>query len=154
MTSTTGRGSGAIKLFTSIFDDAKLLRRFLDHYSAAGVGEFCIVAQPHFAAWIEALGSGCVITVSAADLSHSCYRGEIASNEMRALRQRYQRGDEWVVIVDLDEFVAFPRGLNGIIASAEADGANVVRGSCTTASALTEEPSILRRERPSSAATR
>ncbi len=128
VTSTSGRGSDAIKLFTSIFDDAKLLPHFLDHYSAAGVGEFYVLAQPEFAAQIEALRSAYVITMVATDLSDSCYRGEIAGNEMRALRRRHQRDDEWVVIVDLDEFVAFPEALNAIIAAAEADGANVVRG--------------------------
>ncbi len=47
---------------------------------------------------------------------------------MWEMRSRYQGEDEWALIVDLDEFVDFADGITGIIASAEAEGANVVRG--------------------------
>jgi Glycosyl transferase family 2 len=117
-----------LKLFTSIAYDTKLLPRFLRHYAAAGIGEFYIAAPARFGDEIEQLSSEHPITAFVTDLSDSLYHGNIATNEMRRLRSEYQRQDEWAVIVDVDEFVAFPRNISSVIASADAEEANVVRG--------------------------
>lgn len=117
-----------MKLFTSIFDDAKLLGHFLRHYAAAGIGEFYIATPSRFAAEIDQVGSDYRVTVFATDLSSGFNHGNIARTKMRALRERYQRDGEWVVIADLDEFIVFPEDVRRIIASAEAERTNVVRG--------------------------
>ncbi|MFZ0041433.1 MAG: hypothetical protein WAK93_09010 [Solirubrobacteraceae bacterium] len=119
--------NSSLKLFTSIFYDARLLRHFLRHYSAAGIGAFYIAAPSAFAQEIEERRLEYPIIVCATDLRHSLYRGRIASNEMRRLREEFQREDEWALIVDLDEFITFRRDPSAVIGSAEAEGANVVR---------------------------
>jgi len=50
--------------------------------------------------------------------------GVSATTEMR---RRYQKANEWAIVVDVDEFVEFPGPISDIIAAAEAEGANVVR---------------------------
>jgi Glycosyl transferase family 2 len=117
-----------MKLFTSILDDAKLLDHFLRHYEAVGIGEFYIAAPSSFANDIEKARSDHRITHFATDLTSSFTQGSVANIEIRALRSRYQRDDEWVVIVDLDEFIAFPTHISTVIRSADEEKANVVRG--------------------------
>jgi hypothetical protein len=114
----------SLKLFTSILDDAKLLPHFLRHYASAGISEFYIAAPSRFADDIDRQRRDYRITHLVAD--HSL--GNVARNEIRTLRDRYQQQDEWVVIADLDEFIAFPDAIGRIIVSAEAEKANVVTG--------------------------
>jgi hypothetical protein len=45
-----------------------------------------------------------------------------------AMRRSHQADEEWVVIVDLDEFVEFPSGIAYLVDAADRAGANVVRG--------------------------
>jgi hypothetical protein len=52
--------------------------------------------------------------------------GEVSAvTEMRRLQQNI---NEWIIIVDLDEFVEFPDPIPTILSRADAEGANVVRG--------------------------
>ena len=44
------------------------------------------------------------------------------------MREIAQGAEEWVVIVDLDEFVEFPEPVTDLVEKAEAEGANIARG--------------------------
>ena len=48
-------------------------------------------------------------------------------NAATEMRRRYQDPDEWAVMVDLDEFVEFPKPIFDIIADAQKEGANIVQ---------------------------
>jgi hypothetical protein len=120
-----------VKLFTSVLDDTKLLPHFLRHYASAGVSDFYIVAPSELASEIAPLSSDYRITLCRtgfSELRESFRRGNIATDHMSAIRRRHQGEDEWVIIVDLDEFIEFDESLSSIIATADAEGANVVRG--------------------------
>lgn len=120
-----------MKLFTSVFDDERLLPYFLDHYARAGIDAFYVVASSEFHSAVSSLGSANPITVSKVDwpaMSESFSRGELATRVLGTLRTGHQGEDEWAVIVDLDEFVDFGEGIEPLIARAEREGANVVKG--------------------------
>lgn len=116
---------GNVKLFTTIVNDARLLRHFLDHYHKAGVTEFYIAVSPQLANAV-AIWQGRYRITMHTDLTvdDALIGGTSAVSEMR---RRYQRHDEWVIIVDLDEFVEFDGDLSAIVLLADAEGANVVR---------------------------
>ena len=44
------------------------------------------------------------------------------------MREIAQGAEEWVVIVDLDEFVEFPEPVTALVEKVEAEGANIARG--------------------------
>jgi hypothetical protein len=50
------------------------------------------------------------------------------SSAVTAMRRLHQADDEWVVIVDLDEFVEFPGPIDALAGAAERAGTTVVRG--------------------------
>jgi hypothetical protein len=115
------------KVFTSVLDDHKLLPHFIRHYAGAGFPSFYIAVPPGREGEIAQLTPRHELTIVSADVSDSYISGQ-ATEPMQQLRARYQGEDEWALIVDLDEFVSFPESVSSIIASAEAEGANVVRG--------------------------
>jgi hypothetical protein len=125
------RRQAAVKLFTSVLDDTKLLPHFLRHYVRSGIADFYILAPSELADEIEALKTDYRITLSTMDrdeMVESCRRGTLASKYMRAVREKYQDPDEWALIVDLDEFVDFDgESVASVIATADAEGANVVK---------------------------
>jgi len=49
------------------------------------------------------------------------------------MRRRYQDPDEWAVMVDLDEFVEFPKPIFDIIADAQKEGPTSFKRLCTIA---------------------
>jgi hypothetical protein len=113
-----------VKLFTAIQHDARLLGHFLAHYRDAGITRFYIATQPCFRELTERFMSRFDITAfDNLDVNDTVLGGVSAVTE---LRRRYQRPDEWVVIVDLDEFVDFQSLVNAI-ECAERERANVVR---------------------------
>jgi hypothetical protein len=115
-----------MKLFVTIYDDAQLLGHFLRHYTRAGITEFFIAVPPGFEPAAAPFIDRYRITLcKGLDVADSLLTGTAAVSEMR---RRYQRDDEWVVIVDLDEFVEFPEEVAAIVAAADKAGANVVRG--------------------------
>jgi hypothetical protein len=115
-----------VKLFVCIFDDASLLPHFLRHYDRAGITEFHIAAPPDLAEQIAAVSAGHnVFQYNDFNVAESVTGGVSA---VAAMRERAQGIDEWVVIVDLDEFVEFGAPLSEVIASMDAEGANVGRG--------------------------
>jgi Glycosyl transferase family 2 len=114
-----------MKLFTAIQHDAQLLSHFLAHYRRAGVAEFFIAVDPKFEPTIADVMSCNKITVFRnLDVDDSVV-GEVSA--VTKMREHYQKADEWVVIVDLDEFVEFDLPLHDIIRLAEGENANVVR---------------------------
>ncbi len=114
-----------MKLFVSIYDDARLLSRFLAHYRSAGVTEFFIAVAPALKSAAAQAAAGFEVTLlETPDVQDSFTGGAVAVTEMR---RRFQGLSEWVVIVDLDEFVEFPGDISGIIDAADREGANVVR---------------------------
>jgi hypothetical protein len=115
-----------MKLFVTIFNDAMLLGHFLRHYARAGITEFFIAVPPHLkTAGAPFLSSYDITFCEGLDVNDSLLTGSRAVSEMR---KRYQASDEWVVIVDLDEFVEFGSDISFITAAANRMGANVVRG--------------------------
>ncbi len=115
-----------LKLFTSVYDDARLLPHFLLHYSDAGVDEFYILTAPEFESEIQRLSAGYRVTTRVRDDLHLVAVSD--TDTILEMRKQYQDEDEWVVLVDLDEFVEFNETIPAIIASAEVEDANVVRG--------------------------
>jgi glycosyltransferase involved in cell wall biosynthesis len=126
------RRQGPVKLFTSALDDVKLLPHFLRHYVRAGIADFYIAAPSELASEIAPLQADYRITLHTterSEMDESCRRSALAANHTDPMRERHQDNDEWVVIVDLDEFIDFDdESVEGTIAAAEAEGANVVQG--------------------------
>jgi hypothetical protein len=115
-----------MKLFVTIYDDARLLTHLLRHYRPAGIDRFYIAAPPEFVPEVKRCSPQYDITLAEGlDVAESMGGGTAAVSEMR---RRFQCPDEWVVIVDLDEFVEFKPGIPEILQAAENEGANVVRG--------------------------
>ena len=115
-----------MKLFTAIYDDARLLGPFLRHYDRRGITQFFIAAPPRFVSIIKDLMRDYRITLfEGLDVSDSVLGGTAAVTEMRRI---HQQDDEWVVIVDLDEFVEFAPDIHHFLSTAGRDDANVVRG--------------------------
>jgi hypothetical protein len=114
-----------MKLFTTIYDDARLLGHFLTHYDRAGVTAFFIaVAEGHGSAVRQFMPAYRITLCEELEVADKYPFGVNATTETR---RRYQNADEWAVVVDIDEFLEFPRPIAEIIAAAEAEGANVVQ---------------------------
>jgi hypothetical protein len=115
-----------MKLFTAICHDAQLLRPFLHHYDRYGITEFFVATSPGFASAVKgSMGRYRITLFEGLDVFDSVLGGTAAVTEMRKL---HQQPDEWVVIVDLDEFVEFIPGIDYFVSTAEHENANVVRG--------------------------
>ncbi len=115
-----------MKLFVTIYNDPKLLGHFLRHYRAAGITEFYIATAPEFRSAVESFRSDYNIFVFDNLVVSDSILAE--NSAITKIRGDHQRADEWVVIVDLDEFVDFPDTLERLIAEADQAGASVVRG--------------------------
>jgi hypothetical protein len=115
-----------MKLFTAIYDDARLLPHFLRHYAKAGIAEFYIAAAAGFGDLVREFVDRYQITVcEGLDVADSWLGGASAVSEMR---RWFQEDDEWVVIVDLDEFIEFAQPPDEVARLADSEGADVVRG--------------------------
>src|SRR5256885_210437 len=94
-----------MKLFVTIYNDARLLGHFLRHYTRAGISKFFIAVPPQLKPAATPFFNRYDIKLcEGLDVMDSLLTGTKAITEMR---KRYQESDEWVVIVDLDEFVEF-----------------------------------------------
>jgi hypothetical protein len=114
-----------MKLFVTIYNDATLLEHFLRHYTAAGIGEFFIAAGPEWEGDVRQFTDQYPIVLCPdLPIPNSLY----GSAPVFDMRLRHQGKNEWVAIVDLDEFVEFPDKIDRLTAEAERDGANVIRG--------------------------
>ena len=115
-----------MKLFVTIYNDARLLGHFLRHYRQIGITQFYIATAPEFFSLIDMFRDRYNITaydnlvVDDSILAHNS-----AISKMRRLHQDI---DEWVVIVDLDEFIEYGQNLYLMAEKADCAGANVVRG--------------------------
>lgn len=113
-----------MKLFATVYHDASLLGHFAQHYSEAGVSHFYLAIDPERVDAVADLARRFPITfVSDLDVAESVF-GVAAVTSMR---DRHQEPDEWVVIVDLDEFVECD-DLASVAAACERFGGNLVRG--------------------------
>jgi hypothetical protein len=131
-----------MKLFVCIFSDARLLPHFLSHYAGFGVSEFHIAAPPWLADETVRRSTGHAVTLyTAFDVDDSVTGGTLAVSGMRSAAQEQ---DEWVVIVDLDEFVEFDGPVAGLLPRVEAEQANVVRGVMVDRFALDGQPTAVR----------
>jgi hypothetical protein len=115
-----------MKLFAAIYNDARLLTHFLSHYQSAGVKEFFIAVHPALRAPVAEFSGAYQITIfDDLDVTDTPIGHVSAVTEMR---HRFQKPSEWVVIVDLDEFIELPSDVDGLLHQAEAEGANIIRG--------------------------
>jgi hypothetical protein len=115
-----------LKLFVCVVDDDRLLPHFLKHYGRFGVTEFHVAAPRNLAKAIAGVSHNFrVIQYNDFDAAASFTGGGEAVTNMRALAQG---SDEWVVIVDLDEFVEFTEPVDDLVRVVEAEGANIARG--------------------------
>jgi hypothetical protein len=115
-----------MKLFVTIYNDARLLGHFLRHYAGAGVTHFFIAVPPEFAMALGPFMDRYNITrCDGLDVADSILGGVAAVSEMR---RRHQRANEWVVLSDLDEFIEFDDDIARLIAAADRMRANVIRG--------------------------
>jgi Glycosyl transferase family 2 len=114
-----------MKLFTAIYDDPRLLGHFLAHYARVGVTKFFIAVAEDFGSAVRPLMSDYdIILCEDLGVADQYPFGVNATTEMR---RRYQKANEWALVVDIDEFVEFPCSIDHIIGAAEAEGANVVQ---------------------------
>jgi hypothetical protein len=115
-----------VKLFVSIFDDAQLLPHFLRHYLQFGITEFHVAAPSKLAQQIRRMSTGYkLFQYSGFDVAETVCGGISAVAGMRGVAQD---ADEWIVIVDLDEFVEFGESVQTIVKDVEGEGANIARG--------------------------
>jgi hypothetical protein len=115
-----------LKLFVCVFDDSRLLPHFLRHYDRFGVSEYHIAAPPHLAAYVANITRNRrAIQYNDSNVAGSFTGGVEAVTKMRELAQG---PEEWIVIVDLDEFVEFPESVTVLARKAEVEGANIIRG--------------------------
>ena len=115
-----------MKLFVCIFDDSRLLYHLLRHYERLGVTEFHVAAPPHLADQVGAASHGYdVRQYNDLNVADSFTGGVTAVTQMRA---HAQGANEWIVIVDLDEFVEFDEPIPDLLVKADAEQANIVRG--------------------------
>jgi hypothetical protein len=112
-----------VKLFVAIYNDARLLSHFLKHYKSIGVTRFFVAVSAECRREVAQCTDGHPVTLFD-DLDVTDIAKTVAVSEMRRLHQGV---DEWVVIVDLDEFLEC-RSPQSVAASADRAGANVVRG--------------------------
>jgi hypothetical protein len=110
-----------MKLFASICHDARLLPHFLAHYHAAGVTDFYISATPD----VQKYAGNYSITYFQHPGVVDAITGGVFG--VSAMRLRFQHPNEWVIIVDLDEFVEFPGEISELVKVAEGENANVIR---------------------------
>jgi uncharacterized CHY-type Zn-finger protein len=115
-----------MKLFVTIYNDAMLLGHFLRHYHRAGITNFYIATKPEFRAAVESFSDRYCIDIADHMIVEDTILG--AFSAIAEMRHLYQHEDEWVVIVDLDEFIEFPDPIDAITSRADYVGANVVRG--------------------------
>jgi hypothetical protein len=115
-----------VKLFTSIYDDARLLGPFLKHYDFLGIEHFFIAVAPQLTSVVNDFSAAYNVAVfDGLDVESHFLGGTAAVSEMRRL---HQADDEWVVIVDLDEFIEPAHVLKQIVAAADREASNLVRG--------------------------
>ena len=130
--------SRRVKLFVCIYDDARMLPAFLDHYAGFGVDEFHIAVPDDLAPLVESLSTGHDVRLHRGlDVADSFLGGVEAVTQMRQLHQGV---DESVVIVDLDEFVEFEGPIDDVMTEMETEGANVMRGIMFDRFALDGQP--------------
>jgi hypothetical protein len=115
-----------LKLFVCVFDDARLLPHFLRHYVRFGVTEYHIAVPPHLTNYIAGVSRNYrVVQYDDFNVAGSFTGGVEAVTKMRELAQELE---EWVVIVDLDEFVEFREPVTDLVGKVEAEGGNIARG--------------------------
>ena len=115
-----------MKLYVAIFDDARLLPHFLRHYARFGVSEFHIAAPEDLADYINEKSRGfSVKQYNKYDVAETV-TGAVGA--VTAMRMATQNPDEWVIIVDLDEFVEFELPVQYWTERTDATARNVVRG--------------------------
>jgi len=112
-----------MKLFTAIYDDARLLGPFLRHYDRYGISEFFIAASPSFVSTVKNFMSDYSITLVE---EHDAATRFLNSDPIEEMREINHRDDEWAVIVDLDEFVEVMPNINHCLSIAESERANVI----------------------------
>jgi hypothetical protein len=115
-----------LKLFVCVFDDVRLLPHFLRHYDRFGVTEYHIAAPRQLASYVASVSRDRrALQYNDFNVAGSFTGGVEAVTNMRQLAHG---PEEWVTIVDLDEFVEFPEPVTVLARKAEAEGANIVRG--------------------------
>lgn len=115
-----------MKLFVCIYDDARLLPHFLKHYAQHGVRQFHVATPADLAPAVEKHRDAYdIVCHGGLNVADSFLGGVTAVTEMRA---KAQATDEWIVVVDLDEFVEFPVSVQEMARAMEAEGANIARG--------------------------
>jgi hypothetical protein len=115
-----------LKLFVCVVDDVRLLPHFLRHYLRFGVTEFHVAAPRSLAGAIAEISRNYQINqYHDFDAAASFTGGSEAVTQMRELAQG---PGEWVVIVDLDEFVEFPELVTSLVEKIEAEGGNIAHG--------------------------
>jgi hypothetical protein len=114
-----------MKLFTTIYDDARLLGHFLAHYDRAGVTEFFIAVAPGYRGAVDRFM--CIYRITLCEELGVADKYPFGVNAATEMRKRYQDPAEWAVVVDLDEFIEFPKRVFEITADAEKEGANIVQ---------------------------
>jgi hypothetical protein len=115
-----------MKLFTSIYDDTRLLGPFLRHYNQYRISEFFIAVAPDVVSTVKEFMGRYPITLF--ERHATAVQFIDAAHVVNEMREIHHQDNEWAVVVDLDEFVEFAPDIDHFLSIAERENANVVRG--------------------------
>lgn len=123
---SVGLARSLVKLFTSIYQDCRLLPHFLRHYQSLGVNHYVICVHPQIADEVCSLTQSHEVVLHVTDFVAESVLADVSA--MTMLRRKSQANQEWAIIVDLDEFLNPSTNIDSVINNAEHEGATVVRG--------------------------
>jgi hypothetical protein len=116
-----------MKLVVCVVDDeCGILPRFLCHYAARGITQFFVACPRGFKSSVERHQRDYRLVVDTGQDVVESIPGGVSA--VTAMCTRHQHPGEWVMVVDLDEFVEFDPPLEAITQGLDAEGSNVARG--------------------------
>lgn len=108
----------AIYVLSRISDDNTLLTHFINYYKSIGVEKFIICIDDRVSdIWPSTvkLVSEFQATIKLVPMSEIQKHPELLKNDFEEMRRRFISSDDWIIPVDLDEFIHFPVPLAQII---------------------------------------
>jgi hypothetical protein len=115
-----------MQLLTSIYLDAALLPHFVRHYRQLGVTTFRAVVNRHQRPSLPEQVERCGVVI--AEVLDEPFECERTYAVLDTVRQRRVARSEWCLVADLDEFLAPPVPLPGLIRRCDHEGCDHLQG--------------------------